>query len=351
MGESGHIPLIEVIRGKTVESVHYGSFAVAFSDGRQPIIIGNNTDHFFLRSSAKPFQALAFLENGGAEHFGLAENEIAIICSSHSGTDEHMRVLKQLQNKVEINEETLQCGLHPPLHQDTAKRMLTNGEALHNNRHNCSGKHTAMLAYAKMIGASMQTYLSPTHPVQQAILETFAEMCAFPLKLIQHGIDGCSAPVFAIPLSNAAQGYARLSDPRELRDGRKEACHMITRSMSAHPILVGGPDRFDTNLIAYAQGGLIAKEGAEGYMAVSILPQKTRNDQGIGICLKISDGDPNRRAASLACLTILQQIGSISSHMSESFQNLRVNNNWRGIEVGELRPSDHLLKALEGLIW
>ena len=177
MSAPRHLPLVEVTRGRIVESVHYGSLCAARPDGSILFSLGDTETKFFLRSSAKPFQALAFLERGGAEHYHLEPREIALICASHSGTEAHIQVLEALQRKVGIDESNLLCGAHLPYSQKSADELMKQGITPRPNHNNCSGKHTAMLAFAKMIGAPLEDYLEPSHPVQKAILNTFAEMC------------------------------------------------------------------------------------------------------------------------------------------------------------------------------
>ena len=189
-----------------------------------------------------------------------------------------------MQKKIGISEDMLQCGLHPPFDKETELRMITENTPLHHNRHNCSGKHTGMLAFAKMIGAPLENYLSPDHPVQQSILKTFSEMCGFPQNEIEMGVDGCSAPVFAVPLPHAARAYTRLCKPVGLDENRAASCRLITTAMSAHPFMVGGPKRFDTELMEYGKGTLVAKEGAEGYLAVGILPDGDAREKSASIC-------------------------------------------------------------------
>ena len=167
MDDIRHIPLIDAARGTTIESAHYGSAAVFVNRQKYIFNIGDAVRPFFLRSSAKLFQVLAFFKQSGIKEYQLTHQEIAIICSPHSRTDEYVKILVGLQKKVGIQEDMLQCGVHPPLHRETALRMLKNNEPLHSNRHNCSGKHTHMLAFVKMIGAPMNTYLELFHPVQQ----------------------------------------------------------------------------------------------------------------------------------------------------------------------------------------
>ena len=337
-----HIPLVEVTRGKIVESVHYGSVAIVDNGGHLLHGLGDPQAVCFLRSSAKPLQVLALLEGGGAEKFGLTDQEIAVMCSSHSGSDEHFQVLQALQAKIGIRESDLLCGVHPPTDKPTAKRLLIAGQKPTPNRHNCSGKHTGMLALAKILSAPLENYLDIDHPVQQKILHTFAEMCDFPVDQIELGVDGCSAPVFAIPLTNAAMAFARLADPAQLDGKRMAACQKVFASMSAHPYLVAGTDRFDTDFMTVAGGKAISKSGAEGYVAIGIQPGALAKDSpAIGLALKISDGDSENRAGPLLAVEILSKLGLLSNDEMSRLQPYRSRSvtNWRKLEVGEIRPT------------
>ena len=147
-----HQPLFEVTRGKIVESVHYGSIAVVDANGKLLSSHGDPQAVAFLRSSAKPFQALPFVERGGVEYFGLTPRELSIACASHEGSDMHVQAVREIQKKVGLEESYLQCGIHMPSDADAFKSLIQNNERPTPNRNNCSGKHSAMLAHAKMRG-------------------------------------------------------------------------------------------------------------------------------------------------------------------------------------------------------
>jgi len=333
--------VVEVTRGKTVESIHLGAVAVVDATGHLLASCGDPRSVTFLRSSSKPFQALPLIEMGGVERFGLEGREIAIQCASHSGTDDHYHVISALQQKIGISESDLKCGTHPPFHEPTWHALLKRGETPTPNRHNCSGKHTGMIAQAKLRSLDYENYLNVDHPVQQTILQVFAEMCDLETADIALGVDGCSAPVFAIPLFNAALGYARLSDPRSLQAGRAAACRTITGAMMAHPEMVAGPGRFDTVLMQAAQGQIFSKMGAEGYQGIGVLPGVLEKDSpGVGIAFKIADGDLAGRAAPLVAIEVLRQLGALKESQIETLQNFytRPVLNWRKLEVGEIRP-------------
>jgi len=345
------VPVVECTRGRLVESVHYGAFSAVRSDGTTLAALGDQRTKIFLRSSAKPFQALSFLEQGGAEVFKLEPHEVALLCASHSGTDEHVQALNALQSKIGIRESDLQCGTHPPYHRETAARMQVQGEPLTPNRHNCSGKHTGMLAFAQLLGAPKDNYLDPAHPVQRAILCTFAEMCGVAIDEIELGTDGCSAPVFAVPLPAAALAYARLCQPEGLPEQRAAACRLITRAMSEHGFMVAGPGRFDTVLMAEFGKRVIAKSGAEGYLGMGVLPGSARHQHsGIGIAIKIADGDASDRARCVVGLEMLCALGILQKKdltILKPFASEKITNQ-RGLIVGEIRPSAALREALPG---
>lgn len=344
MNSFTHQPLVELTRGNLVESVHFGSMAVVELGGTIKTYGDTNTP-FFLRSSAKPIQALALLEQGGAKIFHLSHQEIAVLCSSHSGTDAHVAVLQGLHKKIGIQETDLHCGVHPPYDKNTCEQLIRRGEKPTPLRHNCSGKHTGMLALAKILGVSLDDYLSIDHAVQQSILRTFSEVCDTPISDVVLGIDGCSAPVFAIPLSKAALGFARLADPSMFSHARAEACRLVYQAMTENAEMVAGPERFDTVFMKALQGRAMSKIGAEGYLAIAI-PGGPGNSQrrGVGITIKISDGDLEHRAAPLAALEILRMMGILSPEDSGKLSSFkqRALKNWRGITVGSIQPSQQL---------
>jgi L-asparaginase II len=331
-------PVVELTRGITVESIHYGAAAVVNSEGELIASIGDPQTVTFLRSAAKPFQAMPLIEMGGSEIYGFTNSEIGLICSSHSGTNSHLEAIEQLQKKIGISEENLLCGTHPPMDQATVDAMLINGMKPTPNRHMCSGKHSGMLAYAKILKADLKAYLDITSPVQINILQGFSEMCSIEVDQIELGTDGCSAPVFAVPLYNAALGFARLSDPRGLDRSRQDACKKIFNGMTGSPFQVAGPGRFDTNFMQVMNGGILTKTGAEGYQSFGI-PSRNGNP-GMGIALKIADGDVTDRSRSLVGLEILNQLGIISREELSQMAGFYTKKilNWRKIPVGEIRP-------------
>ncbi|MFO8035280.1 MAG: asparaginase [Anaerolineales bacterium] len=343
MDQSPYQPIYHFTRGEIVESIHYGAIAVVNARGDLIASHGDPETTTYLRSTAKPFQALPFIARGGDQKYHLTDQEIALICSSHSGTDEHVQVLGELQKKIGITEADLMCGTHPPYHKATRQQLEERGEEPTSNRHNCSGKHTGMIAHAKLINAPIDTYLEIDHPVQQNILQALSEMCDLEIEEVHLGTDGCSVPTFAVPLYNAALAWARLVDPGELSPETKKACQTITRSMTAHPFMVGGPDRLDTKLMDIAAGKVIAKSGAEAYQGIGIPPGALENgSQGVGITLKIADGDRGKRAKAPVVLEVLRQLTALSEDELEKLPEYHPRQtliNYRNIVVGHGEPS------------
>ena len=348
-------PLFEVTRGDIVESMHYGSIAVVDSNGKLISSYGDPKAVAFLRSSAKPFQVLPFVERGGVEYFGFTPRELSISCASHEGSDLHVQTIEGIQKKIGVEESVLQCGVHMPGDVEAFKSLIINHRQPTQNQNNCSGKHTAMLAHAKMRVLPLENYLDINHPIQQDILASFAEMCLLPVKEIELGTDGCSAPNFAVPLHNAALAMARLCDPRELSKERASACQKITSAMMTHPEMVSAYGEFDEQLMKMGEGKIVCKRGAEGYQIIGLLPGVLSSDSpGIGIALKVSDGDASRTSLDLVhiprvrpavTLEILRQLEVLSSKQEQalaSFGPVLPVKNHRGMITGQSRPTFEL---------
>ncbi len=335
-------PLVELTRGPLVESIHFGALAIVDASGKMIASVGDPELVANLRSSSKPFQSLPLIENGGPEHFGMTEQEIAITCASHSGTDKHVAVLKTLQAKLGVQETDLQCGIHPAGDEATAEAMLRRGEAPTQNRHNCSGKHTGMLAQCLLNDQPIEDYLNNAHSIQKGIRSTFAEMANMVPEDVLIGIDGCSAPTFGVPLYHAALAYARLSDPSGLPEKRAQALRRIFAAMTTYPDMVAGPGRFDTRLMEVGCGKIVCKGGAEGYQAIGLAQGAFGpGSPAVGITYKVIDGDVSGRARPLIGMTVLRQLGALDEKQLAALSEFdaRPIDNWRHIEVGVIRPA------------
>ncbi|MCS6908784.1 MAG: asparaginase [Anaerolineales bacterium] len=346
-------PLYELCRGdfyranqnQIPESVHFGAIAVVDAHGKLIASYGDPYATTYLRSCAKPFQALPLVESGASAAYGLNDEEIALICSSHSGCETHVTLIRRLQEKCGVQESDLLCGVHYPLHEETARLMRQRGEKPSANHHNCSGKHTGMIALARFKNLPSDDYINPKHPIQTTILAAFAEMCRLAPEQVQVGTDGCSAPNFAVPLYHVALAYARLCDPlcgEVYPPQRAEACRRIAQAMMSYPELVGGPGRFDTHLMRRAEGKILAKTGAEGYQGLGLMPGVLGTDSpGIGVALKVADGDQRGKVSAAVSLEVLRQLGALTEQMvhdlSEFGPSLTLKN-FRQLPIGTARP-------------
>jgi len=342
-------PLLELIRASIVESTHIGSIAVVDSTGKLLHSLGDPDTVAFLRSSAKPFQVLPFVEQGGVDHFGFTQKELAISCASHETAQMHLDTVAAMQAKIGIQESQLQCGGHLPGDAAKLKQVIKEDITPSSNFNNCSGKHTAMLAFAKMRGLPLENYLAIDHPIQKEILKTFSELCGIELDKIELGIDGCSAPNFAVPLVNAALGMARICDPRDLGEARAAACKKITAAMIAHPEMVSNYGKFDCELMKIGGGRIVTKRGAEGFQIIGLMPGVYVGN-GVGISFKVTDGDASRMNDSLesssrvrpaVTLEILRQLNVLNGSQLKSLSKFgpeKILKNYAGLVTGKSQP-------------
>jgi L-asparaginase II len=340
-------PLVEVRRGPIVESRHRGHVAAVDGEGRLVAGLGEPEAVTYLRSSAKPFQALPLVTSGAADRFGLNEVELAVACGSHSGQDLHAETVAGLLRKIGLDEGFLKCGVHEPFDRETAERLRARGESPGVLRNNCSGKHTAMLALALQLGAPPETYDHPESPVQQAILRAVSCLSGVGVEKVVMGTDGCGVPVFGMPVRAMALMYARLvAPPAEFDEATRRACGRIAAAMTAHPEMVGGTtERFDTEVMRAARGRVVSKIGAEGVYTAGVLPCEAW-PRGLGLAFKIEDGE-DRRARSTIAIESLRQLGVLDENAREAlapYSSFPVKNH-RGDIVGEITPTFELRRA------
>lgn len=329
--------LAKAIRGETVESIHRGHLIVVDGAGARIAAVGDPETVTFFRSSAKPFQAIPFVMSGAAERFGFLETEIALACASHSGEEVHVSTAERMLSKIGLAEADLRCGAHLPFNEKRAEEMLRAGEKPTQLHNNCSGKHSAMLAFARHIGADLKTYDSPANPIQQAILRTVAEFTETAESEISIGTDGCAAPNFALTLKGMAASFARLVfPPADFSAELREACRRIVTAMMNYPELIGGSERLDTILMQAARGRFVSKIGADGVWLCGVLPSP-KWKKGLGIALKIEDGDDKRARPPIA-IEVLRQLGIFRPETLSDYSPLPIKNR-RGDEVGRVEAN------------
>ncbi|HEV7904407.1 MAG TPA: asparaginase [Pyrinomonadaceae bacterium] len=336
-------PLVEVTRGSITESRHRGHVVAVDGDGQIVARLGAPETVTYLRSSAKPLQAVPLVASGAADRFGFTPQEIAVACGSHSGESIHEETVAAMLRKIGLDASALKCGVHEPFSKEATLELRERREPPRVLQNNCSGKHTGMLALALHLGGATETYDQPSNPAQLAIARTVAEFSGIPLEDIAVGVDGCGVPVFGITVRAMALAYARLvAPPGGFDAATRDAATRIVAAMRTHPELVGGTrERLDTELMR-AAAGVISKVGAEGVYTVGVEPS-ARWPRGLGLALKIEDGE-DRRARPTVVIESLRQLGILDDAALDAlapYSKFTVLNH-RGDAVGEVRASFEL---------
>ncbi|MDQ9169040.1 asparaginase [Oxalobacteraceae bacterium R-40] len=336
------LALAEVTRGDFVESIHMGCVAVVNAQGELLYCAGDPHFWTFTRSTLKPFQAIPFVHAGGAAHFGFAAPELALMCASHSGEPVHADIVQSMLQKAGCHEQDLQCGCHIPIALSTADMHASCEMTFSQLHNNCSGKHAGFLAYCRQHGLDLRTYLDPQHPLQQAVRESVAHFSSVSGSSLRMGIDGCSAPNYAVPLSRLALAYARFAQGApDLHYG--DAPRILFDAMAAYPELVSGNGRADLKLSKIGRGDWVSKAGAEGVQAIGV------RSAGLGIAIKITDG--NSRALAAVAMTVLRQLGLLRASGDASLADLAEPSvfNCNGRVVGKVRSAFKLKPSSERL--
>lgn len=329
---------VEFRRGGIVESVHRVHVAVVDGGGNLVAWAGDPDLVTYMRSAAKPFQALPLVTTGAADRFGLTERELALACASHAGEPRHVEVAESILAKAGLDASFLRCGTHAPRNK-VAKEALA-GARPTPRHHNCSGKHAGMLALQKHLGGDPATYLEPDSPAQRAVRAALAQAAGVPEAELGMATDGCSAPNFALPLRVAARAFANLALPSSsLPKETAEGLRRLALAMTRHPEMVGGVGSLDTDLMGAGEDRVVSKAGAEGVQAVADL------GTGMGLFLKVEDG--HVRAVGPATVEALRQLGWLEARAFEVLGEWwmpRLTNHV-GLPVGDARP----VLVLEGL--
>ena len=327
------VPMVELWRGGLLESTHQGHAVLCDESGQIVRAWGDPDRIIFPRSSCKMIQALPLVESGAADAHGLTPAHLALSCASHQGAALHVNMARDWLAGLALGEPDLRCGAHEPYDRAERDRLICDHEGpcqLHNN---CSGKHSGFLTVTKHLKAGPE-YVEIDHPLQKAIRAATEEVTGE--TVAGYGIDGCSAPNFAMSIKGLAGAMSRFSAASESGDTRQRAMHRLTRAMASYPELVAGEGRSCTELTRAMEGRVTIKTGAEAVF-VAILPEKR-----LGLALKIEDG--NSRASEAALVGLLSQLGVLDAAHPMAQKRLPApQTNCRGLVTGELRLSDGFL--------
>lgn len=301
---------VHYLREGLIESVHQVEVVVSDERGRVMFAAGSRETTAFIRSALKPFQAFALISTGIMERFALTDKDLAIICSSHQGTLEQSRQVFNVLWQSDVDPSFLQC----PIPHNKRSRL----------EHNCSGKHTGMLAVCQQRNWPMHNYLEPNHPVQHLILSKVSELLSMPAGEFIAAHDDCGAPTYFLQIGQMAQLFAHLSSGNNLELER------VARAMTYYPEMVAGEGSFDTELMRLSEGELVSKGGSEGIQCIGHI------GEGIGCTIKSLDG--SKRAKHAVAIEALKQMSWISPSLAETLSDkfMKVDNYKRLEVIGEL---------------
>lgn len=321
--------IVEVERSGFVESQHFGAVAVADAEGTVVAAAGDPDLPIYLRSCAKPLQAMAVLGLGVERELGLGALALAGAAGSHSGEPEHVTSVRKVLAAAGLDESALRCP--PALPSDAEARRAAGAAAA--VYHNCSGKHAYMLAGAVARGWEIERYVEPEHPLQAVVADTVADFAGAAIEHV--GVDGCGVPVHALPLRALATAYARIGHRAAAGDALAAP---LVEAARRHPVMISGSGRLDTRLLEVTGGRLLSKAGAEGASAAVNL------DSNLGVAVKVLDGA--QRARGPALLAALTALGWLDERELEELLPAAVTPVTGGDqEVGSVRPAAVQLDA------
>ncbi len=319
--------MVEVWRGGLLESYHAGHAVICDDRGEVIEAWGDPGAVVFPRSSAKMLQALPLIETGAADAFGLNEAQLAFACASHIGQGYHVKMAEAWVHGLGLGEADLRCGAHEPNDKIERDRLIAAGERPCQFHNNCSGKHSGFLTVTKHLKAGPE-YVDIDHPLQKAIAQSLAEVTGE--ESPGWGVDGCSAPNFALTVAGMARAMGRYAGASGTGDARDRAMFRLASAMRKFPELVAGDTTTDTELMRAMDGRVALKGGAEAFH-IAIIPELKR-----GIALKIVDG--GARASDAVMTALLVRLGVLDgAHPAAKKRLNAVQKNWRGIETGVLQ--------------
>lgn len=343
--------LIETTRNNVIEKQHFGFVTVVDKKENILLKIGDDENrNFWLRSAAKPLQASLIIKTGTYDKFNFTLRELAVCCASHAGTDEHTEAVRSILDKIGLSESDLQCGVHEPLDKASREFLIKNSLPASQIHNNCSGKHAGMLAVCAASNWDIKNYLgcglraeatgqalpdrnavkreqpSKDHPLQKEIIKSVSEFANYDETKINTGVDGCSAPVHALPHYKMGVAFLNLF--------LNKYYEKIKKAFQENPFMIGGNGRLDTEIIKASSGRLISKVAAGG-LCVTINTEEEK-----ALVVKILDADmPARAIATIEALKQLKWLSEeeINNNNIKTLYDLEVKN-LKNEKVGEVIP-------------
>ena len=282
------------------------------------------------RSALKPFQAMPFAASGGIERLGLTPQQIALLCASHAGEPRHAAAVADMLARAGCKVDDLQCGTHAPGFYEV-RGELPPPPPYSPLQHNCSGKHSGMLAYCTLCNLPKDSYLEFDHPLQSAIRRAVSHFTGTDEGDLLAGIDGCSAPNYAVSLRGLALAFARLASLEE-DPLYGSAPQILASAMTTCPEMVSGEGRNDLAYMRAGRGDWVTKIGAEAIQGIGI------RSLGLGIVVKVVDGA--KRGLHPATVSVLEQLGLLDAAQRTELAGWLEPpvRNYRGTITGAIHP-------------
>lgn len=297
-----HVPLVVIQRSGHIESVHNGSLIVIDPEGNEKLTLGDPSSPMYPRSALKPLQALVMMQLG---YTGTPRN-LALAAASHSGEEIHVTEVKEMLASAGLTADSLLNTPDLPIGAEANKSAIRDQMKPSALYQNCSGKHAAMLATCVKNGWETKSYLDPQHPLQRAIAQGIEEITGE--KILDTAVDGCGAPLFLMPLTALAKGFAHIAKIAQTDPQSNEA--RLYNAITQNPEHLAGSDR-DTSAMMRSVPGLMCKDGAEAVHAGAL------ND-GTVFALKIGDG--TQRARTTATLRVLEVLGHDMTAVKDAYE-------------------------------
>jgi arylformamidase len=296
-------PLFSLTRGGHEEVCVLGELVLSTGDAVHRS--GESGSRFPARSLLKPFQ---FLATGLAAGDGELPAERIPALGSISATAAQVDALRRWHASEPGSGEA--SSLVPHLHLPSSwpmsvehrAHLVESGGSPSNLYLPCFSKHLAILAACRLHGWPLAGYTQPHHPYHQRLLTMLEAQLGRAGASIEFVTDGChlGTPLLsALELAELYRALAAAPDGSEL--GR------LRRAMAAQPGWIGGPDRVDSRLMQRNPGRLIAKEGADGLLAIGVHPSREA-PAGAGLIVKLASGHQPAWAA-LAAAPFLEALG------------------------------------------
>lgn len=330
--------VVKVTRGSLVESIHRADIAVVNSKGKLLYSLGNPYKITYMRSAAKPIQTLNVILSGAAEKFSFTDEEIAIMCASHYGEDFHRKTVNGILKKIGLGIDNLLCGSTLSLNEEYAEKLLWNHAEINPSYTDCSGKHCGILSICVLNGYDISSYNLLEHPVQKEIKKIVCKVCSVKEDGIIVGIDGCTVPIFGMPLYNMALGFCKMANSSVFTEKYKNAADRVFKAMTRAPEMVAGTGGFCTELMKNTGGRLIGKLGAEGVYCIGV------KDMDLGIAIKIEDG--STRALWPTTVKCLEDLKVLKEEEKRTLSKFKIKDNINNMKekIGEIFPDFHLNK-------